>query len=143
MLLYSEFRLQSTAYFFRMRDTLPILTALSSAYRYRHKSIASTLGDSKSRVPCINMLTLRWSKMSSRCEHVRTARPMTCSNKFILYQGSIMWTWRIFLKSRPSDPAFVIIITFTTDPSEFCLSVAAIISFLVSGEIRGSPDTII
>ena len=68
---------------------------------------------------------------------------MICSILLVLYQGSRICTCLIFLKSKPSDPAFEISTTFIFSPLILSLSVIALISLTLSGEYALSPVIII
>ena len=59
--------------------------------------------------------------------------------RFKLYQGSNICTWRTYLKSRPSDAAREINITFTFSPYIFSLLVAYFKSSALSCEKYLSP----
>ena len=129
---------QSTAFSFKTRLTCPICAAFVSASRYTYKSAASSAGVAVSSVPYKNSCTLRSTNGRSAWLQLRTARPTICSMRFMLYHGSMMCTWRTFLKSMPSLPALEMMTTLIRCPCSFSV-VSASNSARLSGDSCLSP----
>ena len=140
MRIASRFKLQSIAYSFKTRVTLPTWRALRNPVRYWYISNVSWFCSGGNVVIKRLIVQLRSSLSGSRMWlHIRMARPITCSSLFKWYQLSNTKTSRIKRKSIPSDATCEPRTTFTISPRTFASARAISTERLLFGEYSSRP----